>query len=149
MELGKARELGEKLMKEHGLDNWTFNLDNAKRRFGCCNYTFRRISLSKYLIELNDEARVKNTILHEIAHALVGHGHGHDSIWKRKALSIGCDGNRCYTEKNTVIVKGTLEAVCPKCSHVHRKFKKPKHQSSCGKCSNTFDKERLLIFVKK
>ena len=150
MLLSEAKTLATKLMNQHGLldKGWSFQFDNARRRFGCCNYTYRRITLSKHLVDLNSETRVQNTILHEIAHALVGHGHGHDNVWKRKALEIGCDGNRCYTEKNTIIVKGTLEAVCPKCGHVHRKFKTPKHQSSCGKCSNTFDRERLLIFKK-
>ena len=150
MLLSEAKTLATKLMNQHGLTEkgWGFEFDNAKRRFGCCNHTYRRISLSKYLVDLNSEARVQNTILHEIAHALVGHTHGHDNVWKRKALEIGCDGNRCYTEKNTVIVKGSLEAVCPKCKHVHRKFKTPKKESSCGKCSNTFDRERLLIFKK-
>ena len=33
--------------------------------------------------------------MHEIAHALVRKGHGHDAVWKAKALSIGCDGQRC------------------------------------------------------
>ena len=150
MLLSDAKTLATKLMNQHGLieKGWSFHFDNAKRRFGCCNYTYRRITLSKYLVDLNSETRVQNTILHEIAHALVGGGHGHDNVWKRKALEIGCDGNRCYTENNTIIVKGSLEAVCPKCSHVHRKFKTPKKESSCGKCSNTFDRERLLIFKK-
>lgn len=145
-----AYDLGMKLMMQHDLlqSGWSFEFDNAKRRFGCCNYGTRTISLSRALVELNTEARVQNTILHEIAHALVGHGHGHNNVWKRKALEIGCDGNRCYTEKNTIIVKGSLEAVCPKCGHVHRKFKTPKKESSCGKCSNVFDRERLLIFKK-
>ena len=150
MLLLEAKSLAIKLMNKHGLLDlrWSFEFDNAKRRFRCCHYTYKRISLSKYLVELNDEARVKNTILHEIAHALVGHGHGHDNVWKRKAIEIGCDGNRCFTEKTTVIVKGTLEAVCPKCSYVHRKFKQPKRPSSCGKCSNVYSSERLLIFKK-
>jgi predicted SprT family Zn-dependent metalloprotease len=100
------------------------------------------------LVELNTEARIENTILHEIAHALVGCGHGHDLTWKRMALAIGCDGNRCYSEKNTQVVRGNLEAICPKCGHVYRKFKTPKYESSCGKCSNTFDPEHLLIFKK-
>jgi hypothetical protein len=33
---------------------------------------------------------VKNSILHELAHVLVGKGHGHDEIWFRKALDLGC-----------------------------------------------------------
>lgn len=150
MLLSEAKTLAIDLMETHGLidKGWYFEFDNAKRRFGCCSYRRKSITLSKALVELNTPSRVKNTILHEIAHALVGGGHGHDYTWKRKALEIGCDGNRCYTENNTIVVKGSLEAVCPKCGHVHRKFKTPRKESSCGKCSNTFDRERLLIFKK-
>ena len=50
-------------------------------------------------IDFATEARpevIKNTILHEIAHAIVGYGvSAHGSEWKRMAMSIGCNGQRC------------------------------------------------------
>ena len=148
MDLYKAQTLANELMQKHGIkqQGWRFTFDNARRRFGCCKYRAKVITLSKYLTHLNDEKEVRNTILHEIAHALVGVGHGHDSVWKRKALEIGCDGKRCYTTENTNIVKGKWQATCPKCGYVHNKHRKPKRQKSCGNCSNVFDKERLLDF---
>lgn len=33
---------------------------------------------------------MRQALLHEIAHALVRPGHGHDQVWKDKALQIGC-----------------------------------------------------------
>ncbi len=33
---------------------------------------------------------MKQVLLHEVAHALVGPDHGHDQVWKDKALQIGC-----------------------------------------------------------
>ena len=151
MLLSDAKNLAFTLMGEHGLieNAWTFKFDNAKRRFGCCDYSAKCISLSKELVMLNTEERVKNTILHEIAHALVGRGHGHDWVWKTMAIQIGCNGERCYSNKDTVMVKGNYEATCPKCGHIHTKFRKPKRTSSCGECSNTFDKERILVFYQK
>ncbi len=44
---------------------------------------------------MRDE-EVKDTILHEIAHALVGKAHHHDDVWRAKALEIGCSGRRCH-----------------------------------------------------
>ena len=88
MELTKATELALSLMDKHDLNSWGFYMDNAKRRFGCCHYNTRSISLSKELVQANSEDRVKMTILHEIAHALVGHGNGHNRIWKNKCLEI-------------------------------------------------------------
>lgn len=148
MLLAEAKRLALELMAKHDLisKGWRFEFDNAKRRFGCCNYNTKTISLSKELVSLNEVARVKNTILHEIAHALVGRGHGHDSVWKRKALEIGCDGNRCYSSETTNIVKGKFVATCPKCNHVHHKHRRPKKKTSCGVCSRVFDTERLLVY---
>jgi len=148
MLLSEAKTLAIDLMDKYELLDlrWSFEFDNARRRFGCCRYGSKRITLSKELVSLNDKTRVTNTILHEIAHALVGYGHGHDSIWKRKALEIGCDGNRCYSTKNTIIVEPKYKAICKKCEHTYNRHRQPKHQMSCGVCSKKFDKTNLLEF---
>jgi len=147
-----AKKLAIKLMDKHGLldTGWHFQFDSAKRRFGVCRYGTKVIGLSLPLTLLNDEARVKNTILHEIAHALVGHAAGHGWVWQRKAMEIGCDGLRCYEADKVTRPKGNYEAVCAKCGHVHSKFKAPKEtrKASCGKCSSTFNPNNLLIFKK-
>src|SRR5918993_2384857 len=70
MNLYEAAHLARSLMKEHGLDGWAFGFDHARRRFGACNYTRRRITLSRPLVLLNGIDEVRDTILHEIAHAL-------------------------------------------------------------------------------
>ena len=49
------------------------------------------------------EENVKNTLLHEIAHALAGHEHNHDEVWKATARSIGCDGCRCGHWQQTTL----------------------------------------------
>lgn len=148
MEIRDAFNLTTKLMMQHDLlqSGWVFEFDNAKRRFGYCNYRTKTISLSRQLVLLNNEERVKNTILHEIAHAIVGRGHGHNGAWKLVALEIGCDGNRCYSSENTTIVQGKYQATCPKCNHVSHRHKQPKNRVSCGKCSKVFDVERLLVY---
>ena len=50
---------------------YRFKFDNAKRRFGQCSYTDKRISLSKPLASnnLDNFFQINDTILHEIAHA--------------------------------------------------------------------------------
>lgn len=153
MNLEVAKNEALSLMQKHGLLDlgWRFEFDTAKRRFGCCNYSPKKISLSKHLTELNEIAEVKNIILHEIAHALVGYKHGHDSVWKQKALEIGCDGNRCYSYSKVNRVQGNYIATCGTCSHTYHRFKRPKGKSSCGKCSRGFNPNYLLNFepVKK
>ena len=149
MELHKAQQLALELMEKHDLmeKGWRFGFDTAKRRFGCCNYRYKQITLSKALVLVNDEARVKNTILHEIAHAMVGPRHGHDAIWRNQAIAIGCDGKRCYSSKNTTIPESKYVAVCKTCGHTHRKHRLTRTVSACGICcKGTFQREYILEF---
>ena len=149
MELHKAQVLANFLMHKHELTSkgWRFEFDTAKRRFCCCNHRYKKITLSKALVSINDEARVKNTILHEIAHALVGGGHGHDSVWRRKAIEIGCDGKRCYTSENTVTPESKYVAVCNGCGRTHKRHRKPTRTSACGTCcKGVFQSKYILEF---
>ena len=97
MNLEDAQSLAEILMTEHKLAQWSFRFDRARVRFGCCNFTKKYISLSRHLVELNEKSLVYDTILHEIAHALVGPKHGHDKFWKLKARELGCSAKRCHS----------------------------------------------------
>jgi len=134
MELKEAKSLALDLMFQHGISNWIFEFDNSKKRFGCCKYRSKTISLSKYLTLLNDKEKVKNTILHEIAHALTP-GHHHNEVWVAKAKQIGCDGKRCYSEKDTIVVPGKYVAICPGCKTSHHTFRRSSRSQSCGYCS--------------
>ena len=109
MEIKKAEHLARRLMKKHGLADWLLRLDNAKRRAGMCKHSTKTISLSVPLVRIRSDDNVRNTILHEIAHALVGPGHGHDYVWRRKAIEIGCDGKRCFTDAK---IEGKWVAIC-------------------------------------
>ena len=137
MILKDAEILAKQLMQQHGLTEigWRFEFDNAKRRFGVCNYTAKIIGLSRSLVELNDEARVRNTILHEIAHALTP-GHGHDRVWSRKAREIGSDGERCYKSQLVETPSAKYQAVCNTCGHTHKRHKTTNRSRilACGFC---------------
>ncbi|MEM9622979.1 MAG: SprT-like domain-containing protein [Pseudomonadota bacterium] len=85
----EASSLARELLDEHGLHNWRFRLDHARQRCGSCHYEQREITLSQHFVRLNDEPEVRITLLHEIAHALVGPGHGHDHHWGAVAHRLG------------------------------------------------------------
>lgn len=97
MDLNEAAKLAWLYMRLHQLDHWQFRFDRATTRFGCCHHRSKIISMSRTLVCLNDKREVRDTILHEIAHALAGpkvRAHGRE--WREIALRIGCNGRRCY-----------------------------------------------------
>jgi predicted SprT family Zn-dependent metalloprotease len=95
--LGAAIDLATELMQAHGLVGWRIKLDHARRRAGQCDYLTKTISLSRLYVRHADADHIRDTILHEIAHALVGPHHGHDAVWRQKAREIGCTASRCHT----------------------------------------------------
>lgn len=145
MKLLDAEKLAVDLMNQHGLieQGWRFKFDRAVRRNGQCNGTKKTISLSSIKVPLNEESVIKNTILHEIAHALVGCRQKHNHIWKQKAKEIGCTGERCSS--GYVAPESKYVGTCPN-GHTHRAHRLRSKPQSCGLCSRTFDRRFLIIF---
>jgi predicted SprT family Zn-dependent metalloprotease len=137
MILQDARDLAVRLMRHHRLiPKWSFQFDRSKVRFGKCDYANRVISLSRYLVELNSEHDVRDTILHEIAHALAPRGAGHGKAWRAVARSIGCAAARCYGE-DIVCPAPRFKGTCPKCRRVI--FRHRRTRIACGRCTPVFD----------
>lgn len=133
MNLLKARELAESLISEH-CPEYKFKWNNRKRAFGVCSYRTKTIQLSKSLTLLNDEEHIKNTILHEIAHAKT-EGHKHNRVWKSCFLSLGGSGTRC---SNGEVVKGKYVYECPNCNKTASFFRKTTRVRACGECCNKY-----------
>jgi hypothetical protein len=86
-------------IKEFKLIGWRIGLDTSsasKRFLGYCDYNTKMIMMSFYFLRgpTCSESKMRNTILHEIAHALVGPFQSHNFIWKNKAKKIGCTGEK-------------------------------------------------------
>ena len=151
MDIKEALQLTGQHMRAHGLieKGWKFRWDNAKKRFGTCSCSKKVITLSKVLVPYIDREEVEDTILHEIAHALVGCSHGHDRVWKAKCREIGARPERCGKDLPNYI-KGALSnyiATCPN-GHVRYRNRKPKHDVSCGKCCRTYNPKYKLVWEK-
>ncbi|MDE0309666.1 MAG: SprT-like domain-containing protein [Acidiferrobacterales bacterium] len=91
----------DELIRHHELDEWRFNFDCASRRLGQCNYTDKTITMSEEFCLNASDSDIRDTILHEIAHALVGPEHGHSHIWHSKAKEIGCSAKRTHDQEFT------------------------------------------------
>jgi predicted SprT family Zn-dependent metalloprotease len=101
--------------------------------------TCKCIRLSRHLVALNDETEIRQTMLHEIAHFLCGATHGHDSVWRNKAIEIGCDGKRLNSSAE--MPKGRYVAKCS-CGKVYYKHRKGKNTLKanwfrCKTCKQT------------
>ncbi|MGC9670649.1 SprT-like domain-containing protein [Planosporangium sp. 12N6] len=145
MDLEEARVLAVGLMAEHGLTGWRLVFDDAKTRAGVCRSDRREIGLSRVLTLLYPPAQVTDTVLHEIAHALVGTWHGHDRLWRATALRIGCSGMRCVPE-DAPRIDGAWEGVCP-AGHRSTAHRRPIRVKSCRRCSTVFDASALLTWT--
>lgn len=99
MDLVEAKALALDLMDEWlgETGGWTFRWTNAKRRFGHCTWSRKEIGLSRPLTRLNSVSHARDTILHEIAHAIAGRTAGHGPAWKQACRTVGCRPERCYS----------------------------------------------------
>jgi predicted SprT family Zn-dependent metalloprotease len=120
----EARQLALRLLGLHGLHDWSFALNRSKLQMGLCRFGPKVIELSVHFVERNGEQAVRDTLLHEIAHALVGPGHGHDRVWKDKCLEIGARPERLDYEAD--MPEGRWQAVCGGCGRRHHRHRRPK-----------------------
>jgi predicted SprT family Zn-dependent metalloprotease len=141
MELAEAAAVAQQLMDIHGLRGWRFKFDNAKRRFGCCNYRTQTISLSRYVTELNSRDDVIDTVLHDVAHALAGRSAGHGPAWKVRAETIGCRAERCSDTNTLLTPPKRFVGTCPSCGRVFRRHRRTR--SACPVCCKTYNAGRF------
>ena len=125
MDLSEAKELAVSLMCKHALvsKGWSFQFDESVRRFGLCSYRTKTISLSRTLVELNPIEQVRDTILHEIAHALAGPTAKHGRVWQLMAQSIGAKPERCYSSDEVQTPIAPWRAVCQFCHRVIKRHR--------------------------
>ena len=148
MNIHEAKRLALQLMSQHGLTDWNFDFNNRKHAFGVCSYRRKTIFLSRLTTPQMPDDGVKNTILHEIAHALVGHSHGHDHVWRSKAIEIGCDGSRTnhYDEVN---LRYKYLAECPCCGITHKASRLPKRGHWCKCTGRSFRPQDKLNYIQQ
>ena len=144
MDLTSARRLTSALMARHGLTGWRLVFDNAKTRAGVCRFDVQEIGLSRPLISLYELDQVTETVLHEIAHALTGPGHGHDRVWRANARRIGCSGRRCMPA-DAPSVDGAWVGVCP-AGHRTTAHRRPIRVKSCRACFSGFDTSAIYTW---
>jgi predicted SprT family Zn-dependent metalloprotease len=134
MSFSEVHQVAHELFAAFGLHDWSFRLNRRKTEMGVCLFGPKVIQLSVHFLKLNGSEAVRDTLLHEIAHALVGPGYGHGPVWKRKCLEIGARPERLCYEAN--MPTGSWQARCAGCGMLHHRHRRPKHMKGwyCRYC---------------
>lgn len=157
----RVKNLALRLMDEHGLIdlNWEFQWSNARSQLGNCSwkhegmgfdgrplFTKQIIRISKpYVVMGLPDHLIRDTILHEIAHALDVEERGtsdHGFRWKRMASLVGADPTRTCAVPPAIHkqLRSTAKWIryCPnpECDNKKMYFTKPGHAyvRACGDC---------------
>lgn len=141
-ELTRVRMWAQALIALHLEAGWSFGFDSAKKRAGLCDYTRKRISVSRYLAARYDDDEIHQVLLHEVAHALAGERAGHGPRWKAIARDLGYVGKRTH---DGAIADELAPWVgrCPAGHEFHR-YRRPTRPLACGKCSRGFDARHVI-----
>ncbi|SFS03431.1 SprT-like family protein [Agrococcus baldri] len=142
-DLERVRVWAEALIRLHLDDSWAFGFDRAAKRAGLTNFTTRRITVSKHLAARWDDDEVHQTLLHEVAHAMVGPRVGHGPLWRRTAREIGYVGGRTHQGEIAAERAGWVGA-CPG-GHQHVRFRAPRGRYACTPCTRS---ARRLVEVR-
>lgn len=132
-ELDAIREWALAVMRSFGLADWSFEFTRARRMLGVCRYDRPAIGLSIHLVQRNGPEEVRETLLHEVAHALVGRGHGHGPVWREMARRVGCKPVRCG---DADMPEGRWGAECPCCGRRFHRHRRPRPSGRwwCRRC---------------
>lgn len=133
-----------KMMRLHGVeDGWRISCEakQASRKLGECWWYGRVIWINPRYVEVATDSEVRDTILHEIAHALAGPGSGHGLKWKQIATRIGATPK---AKTKGLYVPSRYEATCSYCERKHGRARRTTRRLRC-KCN----KEAWLTFARR
>ena len=147
MNLFDAEILAKELISEH-IPHYRFGWMNEKTVNGRCRYDSKTIVLSRPRTTLRTRDAVRNTIMHEIAHALTPEA-GHGRAWKMQMIRFGLKPERCSSDAIDESRISNWRAVCKGCGKISYMIRKPRVDRSCGECSPKVYNEKYLLTYKR
>ena len=123
-------------LKQYGLEEWRVKVSNRMARSSArCSYRKREIRLGAWIFQPGAGEKIRDTILHEIAHAMTPGAH-HGRAWQVVAEMIGAKPNRTFIPEKHGMErpKGRYSATCPQCGIVHymHRYTGNRYQCKCG-----------------
>lgn len=119
------------LLQENNLIGWTVEVSRGRRTIGLCSYSDKTIYLSKHHIENDSHDAVRDTVIHEVAHAL-NPLDGHGSKWRNTAIALGGTGNQYHSHSNSYPSKWTTTCINGHTPKIFRWNKNTIYNCKCG-----------------
>lgn len=102
VQIDQTKSLIRELLNHHNLNNWKIGWSKAfPKGAAYTDFIQKTIRFNVYYILANSKKEIIDTVLHEIAHALVGRKHKHGNVWKAKYIEIGGSGKEYMTYSST------------------------------------------------
>jgi predicted SprT family Zn-dependent metalloprotease len=138
----QIEQMALELFQAHGVINYSFGFDRAIRRAGQCDYSKKRITLSKHFVATADLDQIHQVLLHEVAHALVGRSVGHGRHWKQQASLLGYR----HEKLDGAVIAESSAKYLGECSagHKHYRMRRPSSVLSCKLCAPSFSRSHLI-----
>ncbi len=137
------------LMNQHNLQDWKIRFNDRVSSAGLCSYSKKTIYLSKKFIKHADYDAIKNTCLHEIAHALDCKRRfrsDHSIHFQMICREIGCDYNQ-HSNRNDLFGDkyNKWNYTCQGCGKSIGTSRKLKNMDrrTCRKCGSKFTEKKL------
>lgn len=146
-DLARVRVWANALLALHLDASWTFDFDHARRRAGLCNYTHKRITVSRHLATLFEDDDIHQVLLHEVAHAIAGPGTGHGPKWKAVAAELGYEGGTTH-DGPTADHLAPWIGTCPS-GHTYYRHRQPKRPQSCGRCARGYSARHIIAWQRR
>jgi predicted SprT family Zn-dependent metalloprotease len=137
MNLIDANTAAHQLVSHHlAGQGWRIGWNTNKSRMGVCKYATKTLEFSSILMKEVSNEEAINTILHEIAHALMGPGHDHSAAWAAQHRAIGGNGKRCWNNPELIAKVAKWVMTCQNCgtkAYRNRLAKGYIYHPSCGR----------------
>ena len=130
------------VMIKNNLDKWTVKVHSRRKALADCSSKLKTIRFSKHFLCIANREQLEGVTLHEIAHALVGPGHGHDTVFKQKCTELGVDSKYANAKAEGISLPYKYSLTCTECFTTTKSNVKKRYS-----CSNCFKDGKISYFL--
>lgn len=145
--MANVRKFATDLLEENGLFDWSISFERSLVRAGTCRYLQKSICFNVLFLKSVSVSEIRNTVFHEVAHALAGPTAGHEEKWASICEQLGGNARVVTTIPEVLASSENYDwiGVCPNCNYTHGSVSVPTSVWVCVSCSSTVpEKERIF-----